>query len=544
MDLTPNLALPYIVAAQAQKHVTHNEAIRSLDALVHLVVADKDIAAPPASPVEGRRYIVAAGPTGAWSGHAGHIAAWQDGGWIFYAPVEGFVAWVADEDRLYAFDGGGWTAAIAGQTLPMLGINATADATNRLAVAGDATLLTHAGGGHQVKLNKSASGATGSILFQTAYSGRAEIGLTGDDDLHVKVSADGTSWRDAMRIDRASGRVEFPSGGAVGIRTSDVTVNVPGQYPTIQQALDALLECRLSGGARGIVALAAGTYVLTAPLRATHPQPGHIVVRGPSAVTVLADADVAATRSATEVTVRARYAAVIECQGCSGVVLGAGEGLALEDVALIKTGSGSAAGADLVDGAYLRLTRSVVLGVSSGIAGRHATRSVVDQGTALLHSDQHGATLDTGAGLRTTGAASLIMRNGLNGIRAAGGSRLDLSLARIKSNGASGVLLETESAATLADCDVQANGGNGVQAMYQSAARISTTTVAPNTAAAISAGFGSTISATSITVAGTTLQSTLQATAASLIASSGTHSGTPVFDPALGTTANSGSWTV
>src|SRR5262245_34467817 len=96
MDDTANLKLPYIVAAQAQKHVTHNEALRALDAIVQLMVLDKDLAAPPGSPVAGDRYIVAASPIGAWAGQAGKVAAFQDGAWAFYAPQEGWIAWVAD----------------------------------------------------------------------------------------------------------------------------------------------------------------------------------------------------------------------------------------------------------------------------------------------------------------------------------------------------------------------------------------------------------------------------------------------------------------
>ena len=37
-DITTHLLLPYILAAQAQKHVTHNEALRLLDAMVQLSV--------------------------------------------------------------------------------------------------------------------------------------------------------------------------------------------------------------------------------------------------------------------------------------------------------------------------------------------------------------------------------------------------------------------------------------------------------------------------------------------------------------------------
>ena len=35
-DITTHLLLPYIQASQAQKHVTHNEALRLLDAMVQL----------------------------------------------------------------------------------------------------------------------------------------------------------------------------------------------------------------------------------------------------------------------------------------------------------------------------------------------------------------------------------------------------------------------------------------------------------------------------------------------------------------------------
>lgn len=244
MSDTPNLNLPYMLAAQAQKHVTHNEALRMLDAVVQLSVLDRNLAAPPASPVNGDRYIVATSPTGAWSGQAEKIAAFQDGAWAFYAPKEGWLAWIADENLVAAFDGGGWApisggggvtdhgllAGLSDDDHPqyhnnargdarytpiapsMLGINATADATNRLALASAASLFNHAGNGHQVKVNKSAPADTASLLFQTGFSGRAEFGTTGDDDWHVKVSNDGATWFEALRADRTSGAMRFPSG--------------------------------------------------------------------------------------------------------------------------------------------------------------------------------------------------------------------------------------------------------------------------------------------------------------------------------------------
>jgi hypothetical protein len=212
MDTSPNLALPYIIAAQAQKHVTHNDAIRGLDALVQLMVLDKDLSSPPGSPSDGARYIVGPSPTGAWAGQAAKVAAWQDGAWAFYAPRTGWLAWVADEDKLYVHDGSAWgeiTVAV-GAGASVWGINATADSTNRLAVASAATLFDNVGHGHQAKINKAAATDTASLLFQTGYSGRAEMGTAGDDDFHFKVSADGSSWLEALVIDRSTGEARLP----------------------------------------------------------------------------------------------------------------------------------------------------------------------------------------------------------------------------------------------------------------------------------------------------------------------------------------------
>lgn len=211
MEQSPNLVLPYIMPSQAQKHVTHNEAVRMLDALVQLAVLDRDLATPPAGPQEGDRYIVAPDSTGDWSGKDGEIAAWQDGAWAFFPPRTGWVAWIADDARLVAFDGVGWAAAGMDATgAATFGINATADDTNRLAVAAAATLLNHEGAGHQLKINKLAPGDTASLLFQTNFSGRAEMGTAGVDDFNFKVSPDGTHWFEAITINRATGAVSLP----------------------------------------------------------------------------------------------------------------------------------------------------------------------------------------------------------------------------------------------------------------------------------------------------------------------------------------------
>lgn len=215
MAETPRLTLPYIEAAQAQKHVTHNEALGLLDQLVQAAVLDRDLSTPPSSPTEGDCYIPAAGATGAWAGKVGSLAYRRDGVWLFAAPKVGWMVWVIDEVQPIAFDGTTWQPAFAlvarASGFAALGVNTSADTANRLAVRAPAALFSAeptAGGGsgsHRLILSKEAADKTASLLLQDGFSGRAELGLTGDDDLHVKVSAAGSSWIEAMRIGAATG---------------------------------------------------------------------------------------------------------------------------------------------------------------------------------------------------------------------------------------------------------------------------------------------------------------------------------------------------
>lgn len=213
---TPNLTMPRIVAAQSQKHVTHNEALNVLDAIVQLSVLDRDLTTSPSSPNEGDRYLVAASATGDWTGREGQVAAFQDGVWQFYPAVAGWRAWIADEDTVLVYDGSAWTDPPAAETAPQFGVNATADATNKLVVKSNAVLFDSLDVGEggtgdtQHKINKEAAADTASVLFQTGFSGRAEFGLTGDDDFHMKVSPDGSTFHEGIKIDKDNGAVLKP----------------------------------------------------------------------------------------------------------------------------------------------------------------------------------------------------------------------------------------------------------------------------------------------------------------------------------------------
>lgn len=112
-DQTPNLSLPFIMPAQAQKHVTHNEAIELLDMIVQLTLEQTAASTPPGSPIEGQAWALSTSPLGDWSGQAGMIATWRGGGWLFVSPREGWMAWVKDSAELQVMTGGAWATLAA-----------------------------------------------------------------------------------------------------------------------------------------------------------------------------------------------------------------------------------------------------------------------------------------------------------------------------------------------------------------------------------------------------------------------------------------------
>ena len=214
MTDTKRLQLPLIDAAQSQKHITHNEALARLDGLVHLSALSL-AKAPPATPAEDARYLVDAGGTGVFAGKATQVAMFQNGGFVFLTPKAGWRCFVQDSASFLVFDGVAWVDLIAGrlEQVSRFGVGTKADDVTRLSIRSNNALfaavpVSEGGSGDlRFKLNKEQPGASVSQLYQSNWSGRAETGLMGSDSFRIKVSADGSVWKDALVIDPASASV-------------------------------------------------------------------------------------------------------------------------------------------------------------------------------------------------------------------------------------------------------------------------------------------------------------------------------------------------
>lgn len=295
-EQTANLALPFILPSQAQKHVTHNEALQRLDALVQLTITDES-AAPPEDAAEGACYLVAAGASGIWTGKGGMLAVWQDGAWLYLSPKAGWCGFFTASGQLRSYDGAAWnTVSFAGDgSVPMIGINATPDAVNRLSVASEASLFSHVGNGHQLKVNKESASDTGSLLFQTAWSGRAEMGLAGNDEFSIKVSNNGTDWQTALHVSQG-GVVRTPARPIVRASRSPGTATPAtgsrsgfDDMPVLQGGFTLGAAVSSGAGSRLLVP-ASGLYLLSLCLR-TLSSSGHTASIEKNGTTVLGTAE-------------------------------------------------------------------------------------------------------------------------------------------------------------------------------------------------------------------------------------------------------------
>lgn len=225
MTFTPRLSLDYIQPSQSQKHVTVNEAFTKLDTAVQLSIESKTLADQPTSPAPGDIYILPDNPTGTEWGQmsSGDIVAFQNDSWQKLSPKPGWLGFLLDQEQIIIFQNDEWVGFTL-SSQPQFGVNAEPDNINKFVVKSDAELLSHddvtPGTGHARKIiNRASSSETASVVFQTNYTANAEIGLTGNDNLTLKVSNDGITFLDAITIDSENGLI-----GCGGEATSKLTV--------------------------------------------------------------------------------------------------------------------------------------------------------------------------------------------------------------------------------------------------------------------------------------------------------------------------------
>jgi hypothetical protein len=217
-DTSNSLSLPFIQPSQAQKHVTHNEALRILDVITQLAVLSDDLTAPPALPGEGVRHIIGDGATGDWAGRDGEVALFETGSWRFFVPRAGWRAYVISRETLVVHDGAEWIDLDSDELeeIASFGLGMTSLAGTPFSAKINAALWTaeYTGDGGTGSIlstfNKETTADDAGFVFQQDFDTRGILGLFGSNDLRLATSPDGTTFHDGLIVRGATGIVDQP----------------------------------------------------------------------------------------------------------------------------------------------------------------------------------------------------------------------------------------------------------------------------------------------------------------------------------------------
>ncbi len=224
-DVTPRLGLPYVVAAQAQKHIPLNESLARLDALVQLAVESRTVVAQPVSPIGGGVWILPAGATGAaWAGRAaGTLMRFEAGAWEALTSAEGVLAWVTDENQMVVFDGAAWTPLSA--TFRSLTAAASPNlATTRLEILEQEVTLSGASTATSIVIPNRA--------IVLAVSTRTTAAITGAGSYNCGVSGEANKFGGTLGVARNSSNVGVVGPTAYYADTPVVLTAVGGNFVT------------------------------------------------------------------------------------------------------------------------------------------------------------------------------------------------------------------------------------------------------------------------------------------------------------------------
>jgi hypothetical protein len=196
MSNTANLVLPYLAVGQAQKHVTVNETLRKLDAIIQLSVVSATTAAEPSTPTDGAVYIIPAGKSGThWAAFANNsLGYYRDGAWIEITPREGWLAFVKDTDLLLGYSGSAWSMFAPGRIITM-------SATDK--VVGRSS--SGAGAAEEIAFTNQARQLCDDTLFSAM---RTTLGAGG--------LADANTWTNLQTFSRAGFPVQLSNTGGAG----------------------------------------------------------------------------------------------------------------------------------------------------------------------------------------------------------------------------------------------------------------------------------------------------------------------------------------
>lgn len=149
----------------------------------------------PGSPTEGMVYIVPSG------GDANKVAVYDEGAWVYFVPVAGWVLWVADESKFYYYTGSAWSP-----------LGSSTSAWDLVVAASDETTVLTTGNGKITFPAPRNVTITDIFIFVTTAPG------TGS--LSVDVKKNGTTMLSTLPVIVAGQNNNLAGGGTLAVISS------------------------------------------------------------------------------------------------------------------------------------------------------------------------------------------------------------------------------------------------------------------------------------------------------------------------------------
>ena len=253
---TPRLGAPELTAGQAVPETTVNQQIRTIEAGAgHFIFKSRVVATPPASPADGDCYLIAASPTGVWSGKAGQIAFLINTAWAFITPIQGFTAWVNDEALLIGRGASVWsTLAVASAGTFLQASNNLSDVVSAPTSRTNLGLGTAATAALDTDVTLAANSDT-SVASQKAIKSYIANKLVGMFDLRGSTDCSANpNYPTAVQGDSYAVTVAGKIGGASGVSVAIGDVyfatadNAGGTQAAVGTSWDILVHASVAAG--------------------------------------------------------------------------------------------------------------------------------------------------------------------------------------------------------------------------------------------------------------------------------------------------------
>ena len=358
----------------------------------------------------------------------------------------------------------------------------------------------------------------------------------------VKLS-DTTSLDDGVNIIVSADNYRYAAEKETKTQSTPVTVQVPEDFTTIQEAIDAMNEFLFTGDAEGIIDIADGVYPTATAHESSHVQPSKVTLRARTAATHTEQVDLDGLSSAQQIALlRTNYAVEIQATGSNACIdAGFGRGFGnLEGILL--TGGVSSPQVVNNDGGYVRLTKCATYQGGTGIDTKAGGTTFCDEVTVVN---------TTGVGLnaqqsRVVGSDVVIRDTGSIGFFCQQGSLANIVGLDVSNNGLHGLDVRTGSTAFVTQF-VSTNAAFSAVNIFQAGnAQINDFTATGNGSYAASIAHQSLLRLNGtkvIDASGTATQRTFLATAASLLYAFQTFPANAILSPSLYTVSNGNSYT-